>query len=181
VVLTTPAGIWSYLLGDTVRFTARDPLRLVITGRTRHFVNAFGENVIVEEVEQALLDACRATGAAVAEFTVAPRFPEPGEPRGGHDWLVEFRAAPADREAFVAALDLALQALNTDYRTKRGGDLGMQAPRLIPLPSGTFHRWMQASSKLGDQHKVPRVTNSRVIAEAILAGASVVPRVPLRA
>ena len=91
VVLTTPAGLWSYLLGDTVRFTARDPLRLVITGRIRHFVNAFGENVIVEEVEQALLEACRVSGAEVAEFTVAPRFPAPHEARGGHEWLVEFR------------------------------------------------------------------------------------------
>jgi hypothetical protein len=96
VVLTTPAGIWSYILGDTVRFIARDPLRLVITGRTRHFANAFGENVIVEEVEHALVAACRATGADVAEFTVAPRFPELGEPRGGHDWLVEFRALPIE-------------------------------------------------------------------------------------
>jgi hypothetical protein len=181
VVLTTPAGIWSYLLGDTVRFTARDPLRLVITGRTRHFVNAFGENVIVEEVEQALLAAGRATGADVAEFTVAPRFPEPGEPRGGHDWLVEFRAAPADLAAFAAEIDAALRGLNTDYRTKRAGDLGMQAPRVLALPAGTFHRWMQAAGKLGDQHKVPRVTNSRVVADAILAGAAERPPLVLRA
>jgi len=181
VVLTTPAGIWSYILGDTVRFTARDPLRLVITGRTRHFVNAFGENVIVEEVEQALLEACRATGADVGEFTVAPRFPEPGEARGGHDWLVEFRPAPFDRLAFIATLDTALQRLNTDYRTKRAGDLGMQAPRLIPLPPGAFHRWMRAAGKLGDQHKIPRVTNSRVMAEALLAVASIEPPFLLRA
>jgi hypothetical protein len=181
VVLTTPAGIWSYILGDTVRFTARDPLRLAITGRTRHFVNAFGENVIVEEVEQALLEACRATGADVGEFTVAPRFPEPGEARGGHDWLVEFRPAPFDRLAFIATLDTALQRLNTDYRTKRAGDLGMQAPRLIPLPPGAFHRWMRAAGKLGDQHKIPRVTNSRVMAEALLGVASIEPPLLLRA
>jgi hypothetical protein len=168
VVLTTAAGLWSYLLGDTVRFTARDPLRLVITGRTRHFVNAFGENVIVEEVEQALLQACRATGAGVAEFTVAPRFPGAAEPRGGHDWLVEFRTAPPDGETFAGELDAALQRLNTDYRTKRAGDLGMVAPRLIALPPGAFHRWMRRAGKLGDQHKVPRVTNSRVVADAVL-------------
>jgi hypothetical protein len=170
VVLTTPAGLWSYVLGDTVRFVARDPLRLVITGRVRHFVNAFGENVIVEEVEKALLAACRATGAVVAEFTVAPRFPEPGEPRGGHDWLVEFRRPPADASAFGAALDGALQELNTDYRTKRTGDLGMRPPRLLVLPAGAFHRWLRAAGKLGDQHKVPRVTGSRSLAEALLAG-----------
>ena len=175
VVLTTPAGLWSYVLGDTVRFTARDPLRLVITGRTRHFVNAFGENVIVEEVEQALLAACRATGADVAEFTVAPRFPERDEARGGHDWLVEFRAGPVDREAFVGALDAALQRLNSDYCTKRAGDLGMQAPRLLALPPGAFHRWMQAAGKLGDQHKIPRVTNSRILADALLSSAEITP------
>ncbi len=172
VVLTTPAGLWSYVLGDTVRFTGRDPLRLVITGRTRHFVNAFGENVIVEEVEQAMVAACRATGVEVGEFTVAPRFPEPGEPRGGHDWLVEFRTRPAAGDAFVAALDVALQTLNADYRTKRTGDLGMRAPRLVALPPATFHRWMRAAGKLGDQHKVPRVTNSRAIADALLASAA---------
>jgi hypothetical protein len=171
VVLTTPAGLWSYLLGDTVRFVARDPLRLVITGRTRHFVNAFGENVIVEEVEQALLEACRATGAEVTEFTVAPRFPGTGESRGGHDWLVEFRVLPAGDDAFVAGLDAALQRLNTDYRTKRAGDVGMVRPRVRPLPPGSFHRWMRSVGKLGDQHKVPRVTNARAIAEAVLAAA----------
>jgi hypothetical protein len=169
VVLTTPAGLWSYMLGDTVRFTVRDPLRLVVTGRTRHFVNAFGENVIVEEVEQALVAACRATGADVAEFTVAPRFPEPGEARGGHDWLVEFRTAPEDDRLFTAALDRALIALNTDYRTKRAGDLALEAPRLVALPPGTFHGWLRAAGKLGDQHKVPRVTNSRTLADALLA------------
>jgi GH3 auxin-responsive promoter len=175
VVLTTPAGLWSYVLGDTVRFTARDPLRLVITGRTRHFVNAFGENVIVEEVERALLAACRVTGADVAEFTVAPRFPEPGEARGGHDWLVEFRTLPPDPDAFAGEIDATLQRLNTDYRTKRAGDLGMQAPRLIALPSGAFHGWLQAAGKLGNQHKVPRVTNTRVVADAVLASAGIAP------
>jgi hypothetical protein len=167
VVLTTPAGLWSYLLGDTVRFTATNPLRLAITGRTRHFVNAFGENVIVEEVEQALLAACRETGAEAAEFTVAPRWPSMDEARGGHDWLVEFRAAPRDRAAFVARLDAALAALNTDYRTKRRGDAGMVRPRLVEIAPGGFHRWLEAHGKLGDQHKVPRVTNTRAIADAV--------------
>jgi len=172
VVLTSPAGLWSYVLGDTVRFTARDPLRLVITGRVRHFVNAFGENVIVEEVERALLEACRVTASDVAEFTVAPRFPEPGEPRGGHEWLVEFRAAPADPRRFAEALDATLQRLNTDYRTKRAGNLGMVAPVVRTVPAGAFHRWMASAGKLGDQHKVPRVTNGRTLAEALLAASA---------
>jgi hypothetical protein len=172
VALTTPAGLWSYLLGDTIRFTARDPLRLVIIGRTRHFVNAFGENVIVEEVEQALLAACRATATDVVEFTVAPRYPSSLEARGSHEWLIEFRQPPTDLEAFTRILDDTLRALNTDYRVKRTGDVGMLEPQVVPLPRGAFHRWMRNRGKLGDQHKVPRVTNDRAVAEGLLAGVS---------
>jgi hypothetical protein len=169
VALTTPAGLWSYLLGDTVRFVARDPLRLEIVGRTRHFVNAFGENVIVEEVERAAVAAARATAARLAEFTVAPRYPTDGEPRGAHDWLVEFRTPPTDRERFRRLLDETLGTLNTDYWTKRFGDVGMVGPRLVELPAGTFHEWMRSAGKLGDQHKIPRATNDRRLAEALLA------------
>jgi hypothetical protein len=169
VALTTPAGLWSYLLGDTVRFTAAEPLRLVITGRTRHYVNAFGENVIVEEIERALLAACGETGAEVTEFTVAPRFPSVAEPRGGHDWLVEFRTAPRDRAAFVTRLDVELATLNNDYRIKRRDDVGMLAPRLVEVAPGAFHRWLAAHGRLGDQHKIPRATNTRALADALLS------------
>ena len=177
VVLSSPAGLWSYTLGDTVRFTVRDPLRLQITGRTRHYVNAFGENVIVEEVERALVRACRRTEAEVVEFTVAPDFPTAGEPRGRHEWLVEFRVPPTEPEDFVRILDEALTTLNTDYRTKRAGSVGMVAPRMTVLPPGTFHRWMREAGRLGDQHKVPRVTNDRAVADAVLARAGDVRRV----
>lgn len=177
IAVTTAAGLWSYLLGDTVRFTARDPLRLRITGRTRHFVNAFGENVIVEEVERALVAACRRTHAEVVEFTVAPRYPTPSEPRGGHDWLVEFSEPPrCPLDVFTRALDETLVTLNTDYRTKRAAGVGMLPPRLIELPAGSFYRWMRGRGTLGDQHKVPRVTNDRRIAEDLLASAAVCPR-----
>jgi hypothetical protein len=168
LALTSPAGLWSYLLGDTVRFTARDPLRLAIVGRTRHFVNAFGENVIVEEVEQALIAACRATQAEVVEFSVAPRYPTQTEARGGHDWIVEFRSPPQDLDVFGSALDRRLQELNADYHTKRTRDVGMVAPRVIPVGAGTFYRWMRDRGKLGDQHKVPRVMNDRSVAEGLL-------------
>jgi hypothetical protein len=172
VVLTTPAGLWSYLLGDTVRFVARDPLRLRITGRTRHFANAFGENVVVEEVERAVTAACRRAHAEVVEFTVAPRYPSAGEPRGGHDWLVEFADGPrCPLEVFTATLDETLMAANADYRARRQGSLAMAAPRLVELPAGTFHRWMRAEGKF--QHKVPRVTNDRALAERLLAAARV--------
>jgi len=170
IALTTPAGLWSYLLGDTVRFTARDPLRLQLTGRTRHFVNAFGENVIVEEVERAVMEACRRTRAAVVEFTVAPAYPSASETRGRHDWLVEFATPPSGSfEGFTDALDETLRRLNADYRTKRLGDVGMLGPRLRELPPGTFYRWMGTRGKLGGQNKVPRVTNDRAIADGVLA------------
>lgn len=171
VVMSTPAGLWSYALGDTVRFVARDPLRLVITGRTRHYINAFGENVIVEEVERALVRACRRTEADVAEFTVAPRFPRAGEPRGGHEWLVEFRVPPVEPDDFTRILDEALATLNADYRTKRSGSVGMVAPSVTALPPGTFHRWMRKAGRLGDQHKVARVTNDRTMAGQLLTEA----------
>jgi hypothetical protein len=172
VVLTTPAGLWSCPLGDTVRFTARDPLRLESTGRPRHVVDAFGENVIVEEVERALVAACRRAHAEVVEFTVAPRYPSPEEPRGGHDWLVEFDEPPrCSLDVFACALDETLMALNSDYRTKRAAGVGMVEPRLVELPAGTFYRWMRGRGQLGDQHKVPRVTNDRAIAESLLATA----------
>jgi hypothetical protein len=169
LVMSTAGGLWSYVLGDTVRFTRRHPLRLVITGRTRHYVNAFGENVIVEEIERALVGACRRTEAEVVEFTVAPSYPCAGEPRGGHEWVVEFRIPPQEPEEFARIIDETLIALNADYRTKRTGGVGMVAPTVTALPAGTFHQWMRAGGKLGDQHKVPRATNDRAIADALLA------------
>jgi hypothetical protein len=168
IVLTAPAGLWSYVLGDTVRFTARDPLRLQITGRTRHFVNAFGENVIVEEVERAIASACEATGADVVEFTVAPRYPSRADARGGHEWFVEFRRAPGDLAEFVCVLDKTLMDLNHDYHTKREGAVGMLPPTVTCLRPGTFYGWMRDVGKLGDQHKVPRATNDRIIAEQLV-------------
>jgi hypothetical protein len=153
-------------------------LRLELTGRTRHFVNAFGENVFVEEVERAMLEACRRGHAEVVEFTVAPRYPSAHEPRGSHEWLIEFAEPPRAPAMFVRVLDETLQRLNTEYRTKRTGD-SMVAPRVLELPAGTFYRWMRERGTLGDQHKIPRVTNDRSIADAILATIAAHGREPL--
>ena len=170
IVLSTPAGLWSYLLGDTVRFVSLDPPQLVITGRTGHFVNAFGENVIVEEVERAAAAACASTHAELVEFTVAPVYPRgPGYP-ARHEWAIEFRAPPGNLESFARAVDDTLQALNTDYRTKRAQDVGMALPCIRAVPPGSFHRWLAARNKLGDQHKVPRASNQRDVIEAVLDG-----------
>ncbi len=172
ILLTSPAGLWSYVLGDTVRFVSLDPPQLVITGRTRHFVNAFGENVIVEEVERAAAEACARTGAEMVEFTVAPVYPGGAGQPARHEWAVEFRTRPSSLAGFAWALDEALRALNTDYRTKRAGDIGMASPRVTPVASGTFHRWLQGRGQLGDQHKVPRASNQRDVLEAVLAAAT---------
>ena len=171
VLLTTPAGLWSYVLGDTVRFVSLDPPQLVITGRTGHFVNAFGENVIVEQVERAAAAGCARTRAELVEFTVAPVYPNGPLQPARHEWAVEFRASPSSLDGFARAVDETLQALNTDYRTKRAGDVGMAAPRVTALAPGTFHRWLAGRGQLGDQHKVPRASNQRDVIEAVLAGA----------
>jgi len=171
VFVTTSAGLWSYALGDTVRFTHREPLRLVVTGRTRHALDAFGERVIAEEMERALLAACRRTEAEVVEYVVAPRFPGAGEARGGHEWLIEFRTPPREPEEFGRILDETLSVLNADYRAKRREDVALLAPRVTALPGGAFLRWMRAAGKLGDPHKVPRLTSTRAMAEALLAAA----------
>lgn len=175
VVLSTCAGLFGYVLGDTVRVISVRPPRLLITGRTRHYVNAFGENVIVEEVEQAMAAALAVTGARVVEYTVAPRFPAPGHARGAHEWLVEFAGRPPDLAVFARALDARLTALNTDYRTKRAGDVGLTGPEVTVLPRGTIHGWLKAAGRLGGQHKVPRVTNDRTLADALRARATLPP------
>jgi acyl-CoA synthetase (AMP-forming)/AMP-acid ligase II len=172
VLLTTPAGLWSYALGDTVRFVSLEPPQLVITGRTSHFVNAFGENVIVEEVERAAVAACERTRAELVEFTVAPVYPSGPVQPARHEWAVEFRARPSSLDGFARAVDETLQTLNTDYRTKRAGDVGMAGPRVTAVAPGTFHRWLAGRDQLGDQHKVPRASNHRDIIEAVLAAAA---------
>jgi hypothetical protein len=168
VVVSTAAGLWSYVLGDTVTFTRREPLRFRISGRTLHYANISGENVSIEQVERALVGACRRTEADVVEFTVAPCHSCAEDSRPGHEWLVEFRNPPTEPDDFARILDETLSALNGEYRNRRGGRVGMAPPRVTVLPSGSFYRWMRECGKLGDCHKVPRVTNDRVLAEALL-------------
>jgi len=169
VAISTPAGLWSYLLGDTVRFTRREPLRLQITGRIGHCLGARGENVTVEQVERAIVRACARTAADVVEFTVAPRHPSKDAPQPGHEWLMEFRDFPCEPEEFSRILDDTLAALNRDYRARRTGCAEISPPRVTALPPGTFHRWMRQAGRLGHPHKVPRVTGDRTLAEALLA------------
>jgi len=168
LVLTTDSGLWSYVIGDTVRFTSLRPHRLRITGRTKQFLNAFGEHVIVEEVEEAIAEACRETGAEVQEFHIAPLFPERGPARPGHQWFVEFRRPPEDVSRFRDIADGVVQRKNDDYAAHRRGDAGMLPPEIVALPPGTFFAAMKSIGKLGGQHKVPRLSNDRTFAEKLL-------------
>ncbi len=175
VVLTTCAGLWRYILGDVVEFESvlreGHPARVRIVGRHRHFINAFGENIIVEHIEQAVAAAARATNAEVGEFTACPAYPEKGQP-GRLELVIEFRREPSARTEFCEAFDGAIKAVNVDYTTKRTAGRGMALPRVTPVVPGSFHRWMASKGKLGGQHKCPRCANHREYVEGVMAAAS---------
>jgi hypothetical protein len=168
VVLTTCAGLWSYLLGDTVCFERRDPPLLRFTGRTKQFLSAFGEHLIGEEVERAVAAAARAINSEVVDFHVGPRFASAHGQPGRHCYLVEFARTPHELATFAAELDHQLAAGNADYRSHRAGNLTMLGPEVIALPRGGFAAWMESRGQLGGQHKVPRLDNTGRTADAIL-------------
>jgi hypothetical protein len=168
MVITTLGGLWRYQIGDTVQFaSAQPPYTLHITGRTKHFINAFGEEVVVGNTDMAVARACHLTHAQVAEYTACPIF-QNDQGKGGHEWVIEFAQAPDNLAAFVSALDAELQALNSDYAAKRYKDIALQLPVVHVVPPGTFHAWMKTRGKLGGQHKVPRLSNSRDYVEGLL-------------
>lgn len=165
-VISTNGGLWRYLLGDTVQFTSLHPYRIRVSGRLRHFINAFGEEVIVDNADQAIARACEQTGAIVDDYTAAPvYFTEGG--RGGHEWMIEFGKDPVSLDHFSWELDAALKSLNSDYEAKRQKDIAMQAPLVHALPKGSFHEWLRQKGKLGGQHKVPRLSNDRKILDEL--------------
>jgi hypothetical protein len=169
VVLTTCAGLWSYVLGDTICFEKRDPPLLRFTGRTQQGLSAFGEHLIGEEIERAIADAAAATGAAVVDFHVGPVFPDtPGIP-GRHRYLVEFAQPPADVQAFTRHLDETLSRLNEDYAAHRAGDLTMLAPEVWSVRRGGFGEWMRIRGKYGGQHKLPRIDSTGRLTEEMSA------------
>lgn len=167
MVISTNAGLWRYLIGDTVRFTSLAPYRIKISGRTKHFINVFGEELIIENAEEAIGKACAATRAEVVDYTVAPIFME-GNAGGGHQWLIEFKNPPADMALFRETLDQTLQALNSDYEAKRYKDMTIRPPVVETASKGLFYNWLQSKSKLGGQHKVVRLSNERVFIEELL-------------
>jgi len=169
VVLSSNAGLWGYSLGDTVRFVSRYPHRVVVTGRIKHFLSAFGEHVIGEEVEQALREAMRQhPEVEVVEFTVAPLVSDNPDVPSRHEWLIEFARLPHDAAVFAATLDTALRQRNTYYEDLLAGNI-LAPLQLTPLPAGAFRRYMKSQGKLGGQNKVPRLSNDRKLAEGLLA------------
>lgn len=167
IVITTNAGLWRYKIGDTVMFTSLHPYRIKITGRTAHFINAFGEELIIDNAERALEEACRKSGAVIRDYTAAPVYLS-GKENGAHEWLIEFEKQPADIHDFAVIFDEALKKQNSDYEAKRYKDKILRLPIIRNMPFGTFYQWMKSREKLGGQHKVPRLANHRNYVDEIL-------------
>lgn len=167
MVISTNAGLWRYQIGDTVKFTSVNPYRIKITGRTKHFINAFGEEVMIENAEEAVSYACAKTNSIIDNYTAAPIYLEEGK-RGGHEWIIEFVNAPESLDKFTNLLDQRLREVNSDYDAKRQDDLALVEPKIHSVKSGTFYNWMKKRGKLGGQNKVPRLSNNREYVEDIL-------------
>ena len=168
MLISTSCGLWRYMIGDTVRFTSKEPYKFIITGRTKHFINAFGEELIVDNAEQGLKAACEATGAQVAEYTAAPVFMD-ADARCRHQWLIEFSKQPSSLQLFTEVLDKTLQQVNSDYEAKRYKDITLQQLEINEARPGLFNAWLKSKGKLGGQHKVPRLSNSRQYIEELLS------------
>lgn len=167
ILISTSAGLWRYMIGDTVKFTQRNPYKFVITGRTKHFINAFGEELIIDNAEKGLAKACAATGAQVSEYSAAPVFMN-ANAKCSHQWLIEFEKMPDSIENFAKILDDTLKEVNSDYEAKRWKDIALQPLEVIVARKGLFHDWLKEKGKLGGQHKVPRLSNTRVHIEEML-------------
>lgn len=168
VVITTNAGLWRYKIGDTITFTSVEPFRIKISGRTKHFINAFGEELIIENAEVAIAEACKKTEAIIDNFTAGPKYLGDGN-KGGHEWIIEFSRLPNDMDRFIKLLDEKLREVNSDYDAKRYRDIALQEPIVHVVPEKTFYHWMKSRGKLGGQHKVPRLSNTREYLDELLS------------
>jgi len=167
LIISTNAGLWRYMIGDTIRFTSLYPFRIQVTGRTKHYINAFGEELIIDNAERALAEACRLTDAIIRDYTAAPIYFN-GDESGAHEWIIEFEKEPCHFDRFVDILDETLRRINSDYDAKRYKDMALRRPQVRKAPDGTFFTWMKEKGKLGGQHKVPRLANNREYADGIL-------------
>lgn len=170
IIITTNGGLWRYIPGDTVEFTTLFPFRLKVVGRLKHYINAFGEELIVENADNALYITCKELNAEVSEYTAAPVYFTDDE-NGAHEWVIEFDKEPADLQQFTEVLDRELKNNNSDYEAKRHKDIALRLPIMHTVPKGTFNQWLKNNGKLGGQHKIPRLANERKYLEEILATA----------
>lgn len=168
LVISSNGGLWRYIIGDTIQFTNLKPFRFKITGRTKQFINTFGEEIIVDNAEKAIAYACEQTKSQLKEFTACPIYME-ADQKGGHEWFIEFTKEPENAHEFAVFLDEKLSEINSDYAAKRASDLVLQLPVVHILPEGTFNKWLKSIEKLGGQNKVPRLSNNRKIAEEVIA------------
>lgn len=166
LVISTNGGLWRYLIGDTIMFTSLNPFHIKVSGRTKHYINTFGEELIVENAERAMAIASEKSGALVGEYTAAPKYMSERE-AGAHEWIIEFEIPPNDIEYFIEMLDNALKSVNSDYEAKRYHDKVLRQPIVKIAPKGTFYRWLKSKGKLGGQNKVPRLSNDRAFLEEI--------------
>jgi hypothetical protein len=166
LVISTNGGLWRYIVGDTIKFTSLNPYRIRITGRTKNFINAFGEELIIDNAESALEVACKKCNAIVTEYTAAPVYIDEKD-QAAHEWYIEFESEPSNLDYFKDTLDNALKSLNSDYEAKRYQNMILKSPILHPVPKGTFYSWLKSKGKLGGQHKVPRLSNHRQYVDEI--------------
>lgn len=167
VIITTNAGLWRYKIGDTVKFTSLNPYRIKVSGRTKHFINVFGEELIIENAEEALKKVCKKTKSEIVDYTAAPIFME-GKEKGAHEWLIEFKTPPKDIDYFNELLDNALKALNSDYEAKRYNNITLNKPKINIARKNLFYDWLKQNNKLGGQHKVPRLSNTRIYLDDLM-------------
>ena len=167
LIISTNGGLWRYMIGDTIKFTNINPYRIIVSGRTKYYINAFGEEVIADNADKAIAKACEKTGAIVKEYTVAPIYLD-NKGKGAHEWLIEFEKHPNDLDFFETTLDNYLKAINSDYEAKRYKDMALSAPKITIALEGTFYNWLKIKGKLGGQHKIPRLSNNRENLESIL-------------
>jgi hypothetical protein len=167
LVISTNGGLWRYLIGDTIMFTEINPYRIKITGRTKHFINAFGEELVIENSDKAIALACERTNSIVKEYTAAPVFMS-GNSKGGHEWLIDFSVPPGDLKKFIKELDEALKSVNSDYEAKRYKSLSLVEPLIRIAKPNLFYLWLKNNHKLGGQHKIPRLSNNRDYLEDLL-------------
>lgn len=167
IVISTNAGLWRYIIGDTIQFTGKYPFKFKITGRTKHFINAFGEEIIIDNAENAIKIACDHTGAVVNEYTAGPVFMGDNR-KGAHQWIIEFETPPDDLEHFITVLDNSLKTINSDYEAKRHKNLTLERPHVKAANKGTFYKWMKTRNKVGGQNKIPRLSNDRKYLDDLL-------------